>query len=124
MQNLVKITATSIAMLSFLSNEAHGQFSINETFKNNTITNGITLGGSASLTSGASDPAGQGWLRLTGSTNNQAGFAVIEKPFPSAMGVLIDFEYTTWSTPGGGNGADGLSVFLFNAADSFQVGGY
>jgi uncharacterized repeat protein (TIGR01451 family) len=124
MQNLVKITATSIAMLSFLFNEAHGQFSINETFKNNTITNGITLGGSASLTSGASDPAGQGWLRLTGSTNNQAGFAVIEKPFPSAMGVLIDFEYTTWSTPGGGNGADGLSVFLFNAADSFQVGGY
>jgi uncharacterized repeat protein (TIGR01451 family) len=124
MQNLVKITAASIAILSLPFNKVHGQFSINETFKNNTISNGITLGGSASLTSGASDPAGQGWLRLTGSTNNQAGFAVIEKPFPSAMGVLIDFEYTTWSTPGDGNGADGLSVFLFNAADSFHVGGY
>jgi uncharacterized repeat protein (TIGR01451 family) len=126
MRNLLKITTASIALLSIYSNNAHGQFSINETFKNNTINNGITLGGSAALTSGVSDAEGQGWLRLTGSTNNQAGYAVIEKPFPSAMGVLIDFEYTTWSTPGDGNGADGLSVFLFDAsyANSFHIGGY
>lgn len=126
MRNLVKFTTVSIALLSIYANNAHGQFSINETFTNNTINNGITLGGSATLTSGTSDPQGQGWLRLTGSVNNQAGYAVIEKPFPSNMGVLIDFEYTTWSSPGDGNGADGLSVFLFDAAsaNSFHVGGY
>ncbi|MFA6056843.1 MAG: T9SS type A sorting domain-containing protein [Taibaiella sp.] len=126
MRNLVKFTSVSIALLSIYANNAHGQFSINETFTNNTINNGITLGGSAALTSGTSDPQGQGWLRLTGSVNNQAGYAVIEKPFPSNMGVLIDFEYTTWSSPGDGNGADGLSVFLFDAASasSFHVGGY
>jgi uncharacterized repeat protein (TIGR01451 family) len=126
MRNLLKITVASIALLSIHANNAHGQFSINETFKNNTINSGITLGGSAALTSGVSDPQGEGWLRITGSTNNQAGYAVIDKPFPSNMGVLIDFEYTTWSTPGDGNGADGLSVFLFDAAsaNSFHVGGY
>jgi uncharacterized repeat protein (TIGR01451 family) len=126
MRDLVKFATVSIALLSVQANSAHGQFSINETFTNNTINNGITLGGSAALTSGTSDPQGQGWLRLTGSTNNQSGYAIIGKAFPSNMGVLIDFEYTTWSTPGDGNGADGLSVFLFDAtyADSFHIGGY
>lgn len=126
MRNLLKIAIASIALVPGYFNKAHGQFSINETFRNSTINNGITLGGSAMLTSGVSDPQGEGWLRLTGSTNNQAGYAVIDKSFPSNMGVLIDFEYTTWSTPGDGNGADGLSVFLFDAAsaNSFHIGGY
>ncbi len=117
--------AAAIALLTQL-NTAHAQFNINETFKNNTINTGVTLGGNAYLTSGVSDPQGEGWLRLTESVNYQAGYAIINQAFPSNLGVLIDFEYTTWSAPGAGSGADGLSVFLFDAAyaDSFHVGGY
>lgn len=116
----------ALLLTTVYASPSWAQFSINETFKNSTISSGVTLGGSAQLTSGVIDPQGEGWLRLTGSVNNQAGFAVINQAFPSNMGVLIDFEYTTWSTPGAGNGADGLSVFLFDAtySDSFQVGGY
>gem|GEM_PF-1681617 len=117
---------TGILLSSLCITASFGQFSINETFKNSTVGSGITLGGGAYLTSGTSDPEGEGWLRLTEDANNQAGYAVIQQAFPSAMGVLIDFEYTTWSTPGEGSGADGISLFLFDAtrSDSFHVGGY
>lgn len=122
--NILKLTTTVALMAQW--NTADAQFNINETFKNNTINSGVTLGGNAYLTSGVSDPQGEGWLRLTESVNYQAGYAVINQAFPSNLGVLIDFEYTTWSAPGAGSGADGLSVFLFDAvyADSFHVGGY
>ncbi len=117
---------TGIALCLSLVQTAQAQFNINETFRNNTIASGITLGGNARLTSGAGDPQGQGWLRLTSDSNYQAGYAVIQQAFPSAMGVLVDFEYVTWSRPGDGSGADGISLFLFDAtqSDSFRVGGY
>lgn len=123
---LTPATAALLFIAAGYALPAKAQFSINETFKDNTVSSGISLGGSAYLTSGVSDPQGEGWLRLTESVNNQAGFAVINEAFPSNMGVLIDFEYTTWSLPGSGSGADGLSVFLFDAAysDSFHIGGY
>jgi uncharacterized repeat protein (TIGR01451 family) len=121
---ILKLTVATSLLLQL--NAAHAQFNINETFKNNTVNAGVTLGGNASLTSGVSDPQGEGWLRLTESINYQAGYAIINQAFPSNLGVLIDFEYTTWSAPGAGSGADGLSVFLFDAtyADSFHIGGY
>lgn len=121
-----KIFRATIGLLCLGASQATAQFNINETFKNSTISSGITLGGSAVLTSGTADLQGQGWLRLTGDINNQAGYAVIEEAFPSAMGVLIDFEYTTWSRPGAGSGADGISLFLFDAnhEGTFHAGGY
>ncbi|WP_118952061.1 T9SS type A sorting domain-containing protein [Taibaiella helva] len=123
---LLSYIITGAALCFSLVQTAQAQFSINETFRNSTISSGITLGGNAYLTSGAGDPQGQGWLRLTGDSNYQAGYAVIQQAFPSAMGVLVDFEYVTWSRPGAGNGADGISLFLFDAAqsESFHAGGY
>lgn len=122
----LKLASGILALfLSIQSHYAFSQFNINESFNNNTTTSNVSLNGSASLTSGTTDPNGQGWLRLTHGTNNLAGSAVVQQAFPSNMGVLIDFEYTTWSTPGSGNGADGISFFLFDASytDSFHVGG-
>ncbi len=68
---------------------------------------------------GVIDPVGVGWLRLTDTGNNQAGYAYLDTPFSITSGVVIQFDYTTW----GGSGADGYSIFLFDAATApFQIG--
>ncbi|RBQ01911.1 hypothetical protein, partial [Pedobacter miscanthi] len=103
---------------------SYGQFTINENFRNSTA-NGVILGDKATLTSGLFDPAGNGWLRLTGASNNQKGYAYVNKSFPSTLGVLIDFEYKTWRNVADANGgADGIGVFLFDATSTFSLGGY
>ncbi|SEL49429.1 L-type lectin family protein [Parapedobacter koreensis] len=83
-------------------------------------------GGEAYFTSGIDDPVGSGWLRLTRDLNNQRGYAYINRSFPSGMGVLVDFEYKMWRSRNDNtyNGADGLSVFLFDATTNFRLGGY
>jgi len=81
---------------------------------------GWVIGGSAYLTaSNGTDPVGSGWLRLTDATNLQAGYAYFSSPFPISQGVTIQYDYATW----GGTGADGYSVFLFDAnANPFSIG--
>lgn len=83
-------------------------------------------GGEAYFTSGINDPIGSGWLRLTRDLTNQRGFAYIDRSFPSGMGVLVDFEYKMWRSLDDNTyqGADGLSVFLFDATVPFSLGGY
>ena len=81
---------------------------------------GWVIGGSAYLTaSNGTDPVGSGWLRLTDAANTQAGYAYFNSPFPISQGVTIQYDYATW----GGSGADGYSVFLFDAnANPFSIG--
>ena len=86
---------------------------------------GWTLGGnptSALLTgNGTIDPVGNGWLRLTNATGNQTGFAYNNTAFDLSAGLLIEFDYATW----GGSGADGYSVYLFDAGVSpFNIGAF
>lgn len=105
---------------------SYGQFSITESLKNNTVT-AVTLGGAAQLTSGNQDPSGDGWLRLTPNQTAKVGWAVVNQSFPSDLGVVIDFEYVSWRPTYGFNpaaGADGFSVFLYDAGvSSFRIGG-
>jgi uncharacterized repeat protein (TIGR01451 family) len=86
------------------------------------IAPGWVIGGSAYLTASTGlDPAGDGWLRLTDVSNNQAGFAFFDTPFDISQGVVIQFDYATW----GGTGADGYSIYLFDGsydASTFSVG--
>lgn len=103
---------------------AHGAIIINAPM---TDTNAIgwTLGGnptSSLLTGdGTIDPVGQGWLRLTNNTGNQTGFAYNNTSFDLSQGVLIQFDYATW----GGSGADGYSVYLFDAGVTpFNIGAF
>jgi uncharacterized repeat protein (TIGR01451 family) len=83
---------------------------------------GWTLGGGTILTgSGSIDPVGDGWLRLTNNTGNQTGFAYNTTPFNLSAGLLIEFDYATW----GGSGADGYSVYLFDAnVGAFNIGAF
>ncbi|WP_316841718.1 gliding motility-associated C-terminal domain-containing protein [Pedobacter gandavensis] len=115
-------------LLFFLvfSQQANAQFTITENFKSNSTGN-VTIGGNAVLTSGSIDPVGNGWLRLTNDTqltNGQLGYGYVNQSFPSTLGVSIDFEYVAWRRTNPSDGADGFSVFLFDAATStFSIGG-
>jgi len=92
-----------------------------ESYKNAAAA-GTIFGGNPSpaiLTGGGIDADGQGYLRLTSNTNNQAGFARNTTQFPTANGLSISFDYFTY----GGSGADGLAFFLYDAkASPFSIG--
>ena len=101
---------------------------IDESLKTNSSAI-FSFGGepTAYLTAGKDDPEGEGWLRLTMDSIYQKGFAIVDRPFLTTTGVLIDLEFKIWrriktvST----TGADGFSIFLYDAAvDSFHIGGF
>lgn len=85
-------------------------FPVAMTFKDATAP-GWVLGGTAGLTSGKTDPTGNGWLRLTNNDFSQAGYAYYNTPIPTGRGLVITFDYAAW----GGSGADGLSFFSLMA---------
>ena len=98
--------------------DAFAQFPVIQSFKASTAASWV-LGGNAKLTSGGIDPVGSGWLRLTDALNNQGGFAYYNTAFAATQGFVIDFDYATY----GGNGADGISFFLFDGTTTtFNLG--
>jgi len=121
-------------LLLFFAIQANAQFTFKNDFKNNTAPDVVISGtgganGTAYLTSGIDDPPGAGWLRLTKATTNQGGYAYIAQSFPSTLGIVMDFEYKMWRNVSDFyNGADGIGVFLFDAADvqanGFRLGAY
>ena len=121
--------------LLFFVIQANAQFTFKDDFKKNTAPDVIIGGsgginGTAYLTAGIDDPLGAGWLRLTNATINQGGYAYVGKSFPSTLGVIMDFEYKMWRNVADPtyNGADGIGVFLFDAANveanGFRLGAY
>jgi len=111
-----------IAFLCFaVLSQVRAQFTITESFKNNTAGN-VILGGNAKLTSGTVDPVGSGWLRLTEDQKSLSGYAYVNQSFPSSLGVVADFEYLSWRSVSNA-GADGLSMFLFSdTVTTFRIG--
>jgi Ca2+-binding RTX toxin-like protein len=61
------------------------------------------------------DPDGEGALRLTNATNNQATYVLYNNPIPSSAGLVIEFDFYAYggSTPG----ADGISFFLADGSN-------
>ena len=109
-------------MLSGREGYAQSGFPYCESFTNSfTRANTIYGGNSAGLTSGNGDPEGEGVLRLTSNGSFQSGFVYVDIPLSSRFGFKTSFEYFSY----GGNGADGFSFFLFDAAvEEFKVGSY
>ena len=104
----------------FLSHVCFAQFSSVGSFTGATLDPGWTTTGSAKLTkaTGGSDTAAvSGWLRLTENANNDQGTALYTGgSFSAITGLNISFNYVSWGGAfGGGNGADGISVFLYDA---------
>lgn len=134
LQNIIKYIILSYSLL-FITEQARAQFTITDNFRESTSP-GIIIGDQAKLTSGDEDPLHAGWLRLTNDGNSQKGYAYVNKSFPSTLGISIDFEYTMWRTTDDTQygGADGFSLYLFDAAygpaddplssQTFALGGY
>ena len=82
------------------------------------------IGKSAHLTAdSATDPEGDGWLRLTGNGSYELGYAVYDQALDTANGLAFKFDYTSW----GGSGADGFTFFLMDgdtSMEEFNIGGY
>jgi uncharacterized repeat protein (TIGR01451 family) len=94
--------------------QAAAQFKIAESFTGTTAPN-WTISGDAFLTAPSIDTAGSGWLRLTSALGNQVGTARYNGgTFTANQALTVKFRYVAW----GGFGADGLSFFLYDAAQN------
>lgn len=127
-----RLTRVSLAaLLALASLPAAAQFKLNASFRNttepgwtiagsnNTGNNdsGILTGGYGLIADGnnTNDAVGNGWLRLTTDQASQVGNALYTGgTFPSSQGVIVDFDYVSWS----GTGADGISFFLYDASQN------
>ncbi len=103
--------AAGSLLLALAAPPAHAQFKVQESFTQATAP-GWSITNNAILTGGAIDPAGSGWLRLTPALGNQKGEALYTSSnFAGAQSLVVKFSYVAW----GGNGADGITVFLYDA---------
>jgi uncharacterized repeat protein (TIGR01451 family) len=122
----VKIGIVVLCLLLWLACPRGAQsFIIINAPMTDTNAGGWVLGGnptSAQLTgNGTIDSVGSGWLRLTNNQGNQTGFAYNTTTFDLSGGALIQFDDASW----GGTGADGFSIFLFDAnATPFNIGAF
>ena len=94
---------------------------VTESFKNSTAAGWVFSGTNytANLTSGGVDASGDGWLRLTSTGNNQIGSAYYDTAFTASNAtVYASFDYASW----GGSGADGISFFLYDGSQAFDLG--
>ncbi|KRG69983.1 hypothetical protein ABB29_06995 [Pseudoxanthomonas dokdonensis] len=81
---------------------------------------GILTGGYGAIPNNVNDANGDGWLRLTTNSNTHIGRALLTSgSFASSQGVLVEMEYVAW----GGNGADGIAMFLYDAASDMAGAG-
>ncbi len=70
----------------------------------------------------AIDAPGNGALRLTGVANNQATFAIYDRPFSQVNGLTITFDsYAYGGTPFGGSNGDGISFFLVDGNNPVPI---
>ncbi|MBI5295731.1 MAG: IPT/TIG domain-containing protein [Chloroflexi bacterium] len=108
------LTVILVMLVSLVFQTAPAQAAgvgIDQDFRHSTAP-GWLLQGTASLTGGGFDPDGDGWLRLTSATTNQAGSAIYNTAFSNTKGIQVSFLYATY----GGSGADGFTFYLINGA--------
>ena len=117
--------AIGVVVLGVLSLVAGRAEVITETFKNSSAAGWVFAGTGYTpiLTSGTAgangNAAGDGWLRLTDTGGNEATSAYYNTAFTAAgASVYAKFDYESY----GGNGADGITFFLFDGSVPFSVG--
>ncbi|MDR2563947.1 MAG: hypothetical protein LBC98_08410 [Prevotellaceae bacterium] len=129
-KTVFKFLFIMFAALLGLRFEARAQFFYDEPGRGAT---GIfqLLGSNARYTASPPNPVdnvGQGWIRLTPAQANQRGYVVMDRTFPTTLGVTVEFDFKVWGTNMTLNTeqADGFCVFLIDAtaaAGAFNQGG-
>ncbi len=108
-----------LLLLALAGAPAHCQPSVAGRFDGRAPESTWLLRGAAALTSPQKDEPGRGWLRLTDAVNNAMGFALYAGPaFKADQGLVLSFTYASWG--GAPPGADGLTVFLYEAQADMQ----
>jgi hypothetical protein len=98
---------------------ASAQFKLQQDFEGTTAP-GWTLSSSAILTAPSIDAAGSGWLRLTDTGGTEKGLALNDAfSFAGNVPVAVEFNYVSW----GGTGADGMTLFLYDATIASPMAG-
>ena len=114
--NKSKLIFAAVLIFPVLS---FAQFPYAESFQNSTAP-AVNFSGNpvkAYLTSGVTDPVGNGYLQLTSNSGNQSGTAFSSAIFPSNNGLTAEFEFYMYDgTSLNGKTGDGFSFFLFDAA--------
>lgn len=96
---------------TMMTAQLYGSFPYSENFTSGSQPSEITL--MTPQTGTNSTTFTTNGMRLTAAVNNQFGAVYINnKQFSSINGIKIEFEYGMY----GGTGADGISVFLFDAS--------
>ncbi|MDR0575061.1 MAG: FG-GAP-like repeat-containing protein, partial [Tannerella sp.] len=128
MKNVSIILLTALCCLVAGGRRAQAQFYYNESCRNATGDfqyYGHALGYTAGFGTNP-DAAGDGWLRLTDTLKRQNGYVLLDKSFPSNLGVTIEFDFTIWAPPPMYTYglADGFCVFLFDGDPTkpFKIG--
>lgn len=104
--------------LTLMKAQLYGSFPYSEPFTSGSQPSEISL--MTPQTGANSTTFTTNGVRLTAAVNNQFGAIYINnKQFSSQNGIKIEFEYGMY----GGTGADGLSVFLFDASIASPVVG-
>jgi hypothetical protein len=109
---LAALTGIALAPLS-----AQASFLYSETFTGSSANGWVFDEENSSvapyLTSGGSDPSGDGWLRMTESIKNQSTFAYYDTAFASeGLDINISFDFAIYD----GTGADGFTFFLMDGS--------
>jgi uncharacterized repeat protein (TIGR01451 family) len=116
MRHACSLRGLLVLLLAAYLEPAAAQFKLQQTFMNTTAP-GWTLSGNALLTAPSIDPAGQGWLRLTAVATDESGHALdTSETVPPNVPVTLRFNYVSW----GGTGADGITVFLYDATQNMS----
>jgi len=112
--------APLIGLLTLLAGPALRAQTISQTFTQSTAT-GWTIADNSYLTVPTIDAAGSGWLRLTDAVTYETGSALYTGgSFTPTQTLVMQFDYVTW----GGNGADGITLFLYDATKTMSGAAY
>jgi hypothetical protein len=127
-RHLVLLSVITAGYMLLCSTIVDAQFFYNETCRNATGVFQVS-GDAPGYTAGPAlniDQQGYGWLRLTDDLQDQLGYVLLDKTFPSTMGVTVEFDFKVWSPTPNHEISDGFSVFLYDAdpLQNFQIGCY
>ncbi|MCD0471838.1 hypothetical protein [Flavobacterium sp. JAS] len=105
-----------LAATQTVNAQLYGDFPYNQSFTSGTQPSEVILPTGAGTNAAVFTTTG---LELTPAVNSKFGAIIINnKKFNSSVGIKIAFEYAIY----GGTGADGISVFLFDAAVTPVIG--
>lgn len=105
-----------LLFIQTVSAQLYGDFPYSQSFTSTTKPAEVILPTGSGTNAAVFTTTG---VELTPATNSQFGAIIIDnKKFNSAVGIKISFEYSIY----GGTGADGISVFLFDAAVTPVIG--